>query len=234
MKKFSPGLGLLVVALLATATGCSAQPKFSNDFKPWRIGVTTPSYYPVMVDRAYGVGVDDRIHPIQSFSFWTLTRAELDYVRRRLPDYDGWGLPLANPVMESQIGYNRILPASININWTSLIDRKLYVTKFKLSPEIKRKMSERQRFMIGNREYPCYQNSVVFGLLPGGDAKVFISGCRKYTLVGRVKPVETFDKYPVDDGWITDAEQTAIDDNVTLSPVPWDKVDKVWRQDQSS
>jgi len=242
MKKFSPGL--LIVAIFTMTQACSSQPKFSDDFRPWEIGVVTPSFYPVMVEKAYGVSEKfDGILPVQRFSaIWRWS--DLDDIRRLLPDYDGFGIPLASVLKESQVMQTRVLPDSVYISWASLAESKFYTTKFDLSPEIKQKMMERQRYIRGDGvDRPCYQKDIVFGLLPGGDAKVWISGCYKYTLVGRVKPAVISDtdsggfagadnfQYK---GWIEDAQQRAADNGVTLFPVPWDKVNREFRRERKA
>ena len=228
----------LVISSLLSVNACSSAPDIPEDMRPWRIGAVSPSFYPVMVQQAYGVN--------EQYNWTSLThgfshmwrKGELSSARKWLPQYDGYGIPLDSfvAVTQGQIMPAKILPDSMYLYWASLAEGKFYATKFDLSPALKRQMMTRQRFTAGDGvERPCYQNDVVFGLLPGGDAKVWIAGCYKYTYIDRVKPEKVFETYPKNIEYYQLKEertkQRAADNGVTLFPVPWNKVDRVFQSE---
>ena len=232
----------LVISSLLSVNACSSAPDIPEDVRPWRIGAVSPSFYPVMVQQAYGVN--------EQYNWTSLThgfshmwrKGELSSARKWLPKYDGYGIPLDSfvAVTQGQVMPAKILPDSMYLYWASLAEGRFYATKFDLSPALKKQMMTRQRFTAGDGvERPCYQNDVVFGLLPGGDAKVWIAGCYKYTYIDRIKPTVTaitdrsgtgVDNFQYK-GWIEDTKQRAADHNVTLFPVPWNKVNRVYQSE---
>ncbi|MBQ4892321.1 DUF2931 family protein [Shewanella sp. MMG014] len=226
--------------------GCASHPDIPEDMRAWRIGVVSPSFYPVRVQQAYGV--NDRYNWTSlTHGFNALWRkGTLDNVRKRLPDYDGFSIPLhaAATSMQGQVMPAKILPDSIYLYWASLAEGKFYATKFDLSPALKQQMMTQERYIrpSGADGGGCYQIDVLFGLLPGGDAKVWLSGCGMvYTYIDKIKPAVTaitdrsgagVDNFQYK-GPIERALQRAADNGVTLFPVPWDKVDQVSRSNAS-
>ncbi len=234
----------LVISSLLSVNACSSPPDIPEDMRPWRIGAVSPSFYPVMVQQAYGVNEQyDWTSLTHGFShMWR--KGALDKVREVRPDYDGYGIPLYTipTVIQGQIMPAKILPDSMYLYWVSLAEGKFYTTKFNLSPALKQQMMTQERYIRFNGDDggSCFQTDVIFGLLPGGDAKVWLSGCGiKYTYIDRIKPILTaitdrsgtgVDNFQYK-GWIEDTKQRAANNGVTLFPVPWNKVARVFQRE---
>ncbi|KJG05705.1 hypothetical protein UB33_13155, partial [Photobacterium angustum] len=81
----------------------------------------------------------------------------------------------------------------------------------------------------------CYQTTFDFGFLPNGQVKVWLEGCGKYTYITELSPTSTPEtdyngnsstayKHDYEDELNIRAENA----NATLTPIPWDKVNKVY------
>ena len=80
----------------------------------------------------------------------------------------------------------------------------------------------------------CYQSQFDFGFLPNGQVKVWLEGCGKYTYVTELSPTST-PETDYNGSTYSDHNQTrnsvlkrAKKANATLTPIPWDKVNKVY------
>ena len=212
-------------------------PSLPEDFPPWQVRISTPSFYPVKVGRSYGINEAQDWTSLMhnDTSAAAMAASRLSNIRALLPDYDGFALPLGSGNRRlPQIAAMRDLPDSIYVYWTSLFDQRFFVTQLKLSKEIKTKMLARQQFLY-NKNVSCFENEVVFGLLPNGQAKVWLSGCGTYTFIDEIAPVKESDK-SIDGrdaasyrkGWeYQDILERAKSENATIDPIPWDRVNQV-------
>ncbi|MCG6226858.1 DUF2931 family protein [Vibrio furnissii] len=219
-------------------SACSSQSYLPG--KQWQVGVVMPSFYPVNVTQAYGVNEEEDwtslLHNFTQF----MTRSELSNARKKLPDYDGYGLPLhsISIVRRDQIGGTTHLPDYIYIYWASLVNPKFYVTKYELDESVKRLMSLKLS-CIPERGFVlphCFRTELVFGLLPNGNAKVWLRGCGEIIYVKELLPdrvldndnirkrIEDYKKGP----YFTEVKKRAEDEGVSTDPIPWDKVNKVY------
>jgi len=200
-----------------------------KDMRPWRVGIVTPSYYPVIIEEAYGVNEANNWTSF-IFGFDTYWRSK----REIRQTYDGYAIGLMGGVasISDQKGPTTTLPDSLYIYWASLVERKEYAIKFDLTDKIKTEMMSPGRHRgktVGGRH--CYKNEIVFGLLPGGDAKAWISGCSTYVYIGKVSAIKESNTYLNNQLYLDlvtqDVKQSSIDNNIQLFPIPVDKIDKV-------
>lgn len=231
-------LAILSVSFIClSAWGFTRSPSLPEDFPPWQVRISTPSFYPVKVGRSYGINEAQDWTSLMhnDTSAAAMAASRLSNIRALLPDYDGFALPLGSGNRRlPQIAAMRDLPDSIYVYWTSLFDQRFFVTQLKLSKEIKTKMLARQQFLY-NKNVSCFENEVVFGLLPNGQAKVWLSGCGTYTFIDEIAPVKESDK-SIDGrdaasyrkGWeYQDILERAKSENATIDPIPWDRVNQV-------
>lgn len=229
------------------SSACSAKPEYPEDFFYWQVGVISPSFYPVVVSQAYGVNeVEDWTSLIHNFVHWTYSRNDLDRIKDDyIKHYDGFGMPLDVSVvaLNQQIIKYRSLPEEIYIFWTSLVDRKFYKIHFKISEELKQKIWTGTDIELFSRRtgknyiQHCHQTSFIFGLLPNGDAQIWLYGCAKYSFLTKIK------SQTMTTDWKGYSEKSylklhkkmlerAKQHGVELFPIPWDKVNKVYRANQ--
>ncbi|WP_063337724.1 MULTISPECIES: DUF2931 family protein [unclassified Marinomonas] len=221
-----------------TLAGCNYFDKeepFPEGFRYWEVHVISPSYYPVMIDEAYGVNEkEDWTLYVTGFGGHTWAKSELNNARKKIPDYDGFGLPLhvISTTSGSQSG-TRTLPESIYIYWASLAEGKFYVNKFDLTLDMREAMmtDDPETLSNGNISH-CYQKDIAVGLLPGGKMKVWRLGCNKFTFMGEVSAAKEFESYPSNidyyEAMQKKAEKRAADNDVELFPIPYEKVDQVF------
>lgn len=227
----------LVISLLLIA--CASTANTMPEDK-WQVGVVMPSFYPVNVTQAYGVNEkEDWTVMLHNFTQF-MKRSELSNARKKLPDYDGYGLPLhsISIVRREQIAGTTHLPDYIYIHWASLVNPKFYVTKYELDESVKRLMSVNLSFKreSGFVVHNCFRTELVFGLLPNGNAKIWLRGCGEIIYVKELPPdrildndnirkrIEDYKKGP----YFTEVKKRAEDEGVSIDPIPWDKVDKVY------
>lgn len=191
MSPFKVTAIITILLLVQVITACSSDPSNSSNLRNWRVGTVAPSMYPVIVERGvYGINKQNnwtsKLHT--HTHMWSNT--ELLTVRKIFPDYQGFGLPLAEETisMQSQLIKRTELPDVIHLNWASLVEGKFYATTFELTPNIKQRMMTQQRY-VGNygQTWQCYETDIVFGLLPSGIAKVWLTGCGdQFTSLGQI------------------------------------------------
>ncbi|ENM3922341.1 DUF2931 family protein, partial [Vibrio cholerae] len=82
----------------------------------------------------------------------------------------------------------------------------------------------------------CYRAEFIFGLLPNGQAKVWLDGCGETIYLTELAPDQIldrdsngvkFDSYRKSSSFV-DVQQRTKDAGVELEPIPWDKVNKVY------
>lgn len=111
----------LVILSLFLVNACTSNAA-SVPGEPWYVGVTMPSFYPVRVTQVYGVNNKEDwtvlIHNFMTF----VSDSDVEYIRNRFPDYDGFGLPHALGITSrNQIGTGtNHLPDTLYVYWVSL------------------------------------------------------------------------------------------------------------------
>ncbi|PSV34168.1 DUF2931 family protein, partial [Photobacterium sp. GB-36] len=119
--------------------------------------------------------------------------------------------------------------------WTSLFDAKFYITELDVTPKMKALAYKKQSYIRPDGiKRACYQTTFDFGFLPNGQVKVWLKGCGKYTYVTELSPTST-PETDYNGSTYSDHNQTrnsvlkrAKKANATLTPIPWDKVNKIY------
>ncbi|AQM21258.1 DUF2931 family protein [Vibrio anguillarum] len=238
---------ILIILSLCLLSSCASN---ANNAKyvprdKWRVGVVMPSFYPVKVTQAYGVNENENwTSLLHSFTPQSFSNSELSNARKKLPNYDGFGLPLHAISITSryQIGGTNHLPDSVYLYWVSLVNTQFYVTKYIVPESIKQLMAKQDSYTRANGFVvnPCYRTDFVFGLLPNGQAKVWLRGCGETVYLAELAPDKVMDRDS--NGFTADTykeasylgriHQRAKDAGVSIDPIPWDKVDKVYSMEE--
>ncbi|CAM4008361.1 DUF2931 family protein [Vibrio aerogenes] len=162
--------------------------------------------------------------------------SSLENLRENFPEYDGYGLPFSpfvNPTLTQASG-KKSIPDSIYLYWVSLANQRFFVTRFDITPEVVAKMQQIRRW--GETKQSCSLHHFVFGLLPNGQAKVWLTGCRVPEYIGEVAPLmeakadsNGFDKAYYQKMYYTqDIKERAKELGVDLFPVPWEKLERIY------
>ncbi|QXC58902.1 DUF2931 family protein [Vibrio mimicus] len=229
---------LLLSALLLNS--CSTNAAYETE-QPWTwsVSVTMPSFYPVDVTQAYGVNNKEDWTVLLHGYMHTMRNSELKRIQGRFTDYDGFGLSLLNTTMGVQIGTGTThLPDTLYLYWVSLFDTKFYVTKYEIPTSVKQLIATKTTYTRrdGAIVDSCYRAEFIFGLLPNGQAKVWLDGCGETIYLTELAPDQIldrdsngvkFDSYRKSSSF-ADVQQRAKDAGVELEPIPWDKVNKVY------
>ncbi|EGR2124873.1 DUF2931 family protein [Vibrio cholerae] len=229
---------LLSVLLL---NSCSTNAAYQTE-QPWtwRVGVTMPSFYPVKITQIYGVNEKENWTVLIHNIIPRMSDSDIEYIRQIFPDYDGFGLPHALGITSrSQIGVGSTqLPDTLYVYWVSLFDTKFYVTKYEIPDNVKQLVATKTTYTKWNGFIvdPCYRAEFIFGLLPNGQAKVWLSGCSETIYLTELAPDQTPDRdsngFKADtykeSSYLRNIQQRAKDAGVELEPIPWDKVNKVY------
>ncbi|CAM4008493.1 DUF2931 domain-containing protein [Vibrio aerogenes] len=237
---FKLKIGILLAIVISASVGgyvvyhdTAYAPKLAEGAGPWNLYISMPSLYPVLVTRAYGVSeagdwTSPTIGGSQSFSL-----SSLKHVRKNFPEYDGYGLPISRTVNTTltQMSGKQSIPDSIYLYWVSLANQRFFVTQFNITPEIVAKMQQVHRW--GERD--CSLNHFVFGLLPNGRAKVWLTGCRVPEYIGEIPPQmearadsSGFGKAHYKKLYFQDIQERAEALGVNLFPVPWEKLERIY------
>lgn len=229
--------GLIASFFCSMAWSFTSTSKLPDNLDAWKVGVTMSSFYPIEINRIYGVNESEDWTSLlhNHSSRRSLAASRFSNVRVDFPEYDGFELYLGPPVSYiRQIAETSHLPDTVYLYWTSLFNQRFFVTQFHLSEQLKAKMMIQKQFLYDNR-MSCYENDLVFGLLPNGQAKVWLSGCGTYTFIDEIAPVKESDK-SIDGrdaasyrkGWeYQDILERAKSENATIDPIPWDRVNQV-------
>ncbi|HGS4862469.1 TPA: DUF2931 family protein [Vibrio cholerae] len=229
---------LLLSVLLLNSCSTNAVYKTEQPWA-WSISVTMPSFYPIDVTQAYGVNNKEDWTVLLHGYMHTMRNSELDRIQGRFPDYDGFGLPLARYTRGVQIGTGTTrLPDTLYLYWVSLFDTKFYVTKYEIPNNVKQLAATKTTYTRrdGATVDSCYRAEFIFGLLPNGQAKVWLDGCGETIYLTELAPDQTPDRdsngFKADtykeSSYIRNIQQRAKDAGVELEPIPWDKVNKVY------
>ena len=228
---------ILILFVSISLIGCDVFKKtYPEGFLEWEVRVISPSLYPILLDQVYGVNEEeDWTAYVRGFGGHTWRKSELDNAKKKFPNYDGFGIPLhTNSSTRGAQNGKKSLPESIYVYWASLAEGKFYVNKFDLTIDMREAMMEDHPETLSNGNIShCYQKDIAIGLLPGGTAKVWSSGCNKFTFMGEIGPAKVFNSYPKKnkryyDAFAADVKKRASDNGVELFPIPYDKVDKVF------
>ncbi|EEO02095.1 hypothetical protein VCA_001061 [Vibrio albensis VL426] len=198
-----------------------------------------PSFYPANVTQVYGVNDKENWTALLHGYLHTMRNSELKRIQERFTEYDGFGLSLLNTTMGVQIGTGTThLPDTLYLYWVSLFDTKFYVTKYELPTSVKQLIATKTTYTRrdGAIVDSCYRAEFIFGLLPNGQAKVWLDGCGETIYLTELAPDQIldrdsngvkFDSYRKSSSF-ADVQQRAKDAGVELEPIPWDKVNKVY------
>ncbi|PSV40245.1 MULTISPECIES: DUF2931 family protein [unclassified Photobacterium] len=233
MKKIiSTGVLCLLLA------GCSMinRERVPDEVPDWTVGYAMPSFYPVRVTKAYGINTQEDWTSILHTHSQFMRISDLERIKQSQPDYDGYGLSLTFGIAQySQIRYTNHLPDKVVLYWTSLFDAKFYITELDVTQKMKALAYKKQSYIRPDGiKRACYQTTFDFGFLPNGQVKVWLEGCGKYTYVTELSPTST-PETDYNGSTYSDHNQTrnavlkrAKKANATLTPIPWDKVNKVY------
>lgn len=229
---------LLLSVLLFNSCSTNAEYKTEQPWA-WSISVTMPSFYPANVTQVYGVNDKENWTALLHGYLHTMRNSELKRIQERFTDYDGFGLSLLNTTMGVQIGTGTThLPDTLYLYWVSLFDTKFYVTKYEIPTSVKQLIATKTTYTRrdGAIVDSCYRAEFIFGLLPNGQAKVWLDGCGETIYLTELAPDQIldrdsngvkFDSYRKSSSF-ADVQQRAKDAGVELEPIPWDKVNKVY------
>ncbi|ELJ8516593.1 TPA: DUF2931 family protein [Vibrio cholerae] len=229
---------LLLSVLLLNSCSTNAEYKTEQPWA-WSISVTMPSFYPANVTQVYGVNDKENWTALLHGYLHTMRNSELKRIQERFTEYDGFGLSLLNTTMGVQIGTGTThLPDTLYLYWVSLFDTKFYVTKYELPTSVKQLIATKTTYTRrdGAIVDSCYRAEFIFGLLPNGQAKVWLDGCGETIYLTELAPDQIldrdsngvkFDSYRKSSSF-ADVQQRAKDAGVELEPIPWDKVNKVY------
>ncbi|ENM5734145.1 DUF2931 family protein [Vibrio mimicus] len=229
---------LLLSVLLLNSCSTNAEYKTEQPWA-WSISVTMPSFYPANVTQVYGVNDKENWTALLHGYLHTMRNSELKRIQERFTDYDGFGLSLLNTTMGVQIGTGTThLPDTLYLYWVSLFDTKFYVTKYEIPTSVKQLIATKTTYTRrdGAIVDSCYRAEFIFGLLPNGQAKVWLDGCGETIYLTKLAPDQIldrdsngvkFDSYRKSSSY-ADVQQRAKDAGVELEPIPWDKVNKVY------
>ncbi|EJL6596970.1 DUF2931 family protein [Vibrio cholerae] len=229
---------LLLSVLLLNSCSTNAEYKTEQPWA-WSISVTMPSFYPANVTQVYGVNDKENWTALLHGYLHTMRNSELKRIQERFTDYDGFGLSLLNTTMGVQIGTGTThLPDTLYLYWVSLFDTKFYVTKYEIPTSVKQLIATKMTYTRrdGAIVDSCYRAEFIFGLLPNGQAKVWLDGCGETIYLTELAPDQIldrdsngvkFDSYRKSSSF-ADVQQRAKDAGVELEPIPWDKVNKVY------
>ncbi|GHY13632.1 DUF2931 family protein [Vibrio cholerae] len=229
---------LLLSVLLLNSCSTNAEYKTEQPWA-WSISVTMPSFYPANVTQVYGVNDKENWTALLHGYLHTMRNSELKRIQERFTEYDGFGLSLLNTTMGVQIGTGTThLPDTLYLYWVSLFDTKFYVTKYEIPTSVKQLIATKTTYTRrdGAIVDSCYRAEFIFGLLPNGQAKVWLDGCGETIYLTELAPDQIldrdsngvkFDSYRKSSSF-ADVQQRAKDAGVELEPIPWDKVNKVY------
>ncbi|MDE1232376.1 DUF2931 family protein [Vibrio aestuarianus] len=234
-------VSVLLITVLLNACSSYAGP---IPEKAWSVSVSMPSFYPVKVTQAYGVNeAQDWTSPLHTFSQFMRISA-FENINKRFHEYDGFGLPIQDYAMnqKKQVVQIKLPPDALYLYWVSLINTQFYVTKYTVSEDVKSLMARKSLYQNrdGSLGNVCYRTEFVFGLLPNGQAKVWLRGCGEIIYLTELAPDKVMDRDS--NGFTADTykeasylgriHQRAKDAGVSIAPIPWDKVNKVYSMEE--
>ncbi|WPK54196.1 DUF2931 family protein [Vibrio fluvialis] len=210
---------------------------------PWSVSIAVPTLYPAKVTEAYGVNEEqDWTSLLHNFSQF-MRISDFKNISPRFPEYEGYGLPIADYAMNQkrQISPTKLPPDTLYLYWVSLLNTQFYVTKYEVPMRVRDLMakSAKYRRMDGSLGSTCYRTEFVFGLLPNGQAKIYLRGCGEIVFLKELAPDRILDHdsngFAADtyksSSYIGRIHKRAADKGVSLDPIPWDKVNKVYAKE---
>ena len=186
VTKTAKAIGILALSIASGA--CSSELVYPKDYPSWTVSIAQSYVYGAAIEKIYGVNEKE---DWTSF-FHTLSRNEyyrIKDVRHALGDYtyNGVEVSLGKPKIGKQIMPTTSLPDQVYVYWSAYDSGNDYISVLDVTEDMKKVMLTPHPHPRGV-DYPCYQNSFMFGLFPNGQAKVWLSGCRIYTYVGELEP----------------------------------------------
>ena len=223
VTKTAKAIGILALSIASGA--CSSEPDVPPDFSAWDVKTYEPYLYATNTYEAYGVNnTDDWTAYLHKVTYQSDTES-VKTIRQRLGwlDYDGYGLHLGPYGRGRQIGTGvKVLPDEVYLYWESYNYTK-YVTMLTVTEEMKTVMRTPHPHPRGV-DYPCYQTTFSFGLLPDGRAKVWLEGCMIYTYVGEFEAEASKPRDDVPEDTVSALHAKTL--GVAIEPIPWGKVNK--------
>lgn len=185
---FAAVLRLLLLLMSGFLFACSggsmsARAASQSEGIPWDIEIVAPFYYEVMpmgnpVPTVYG---------LNSKQDWTSVHTGF----RRIPDFkthkanapgglDPWTLDFCFNCISSFYNADAYVqpPEEIFIRYLALTEERVYELSFRLPDELQRQMLAAATG--DNDSGKTCQTGILFGLLPGGEAKVWLAVCGRY------------------------------------------------------
>ncbi|PSV50204.1 DUF2931 family protein, partial [Photobacterium sp. GB-1] len=149
-------------------TGCSMvnRERVPDEVPNWTVAYAMPSFYPVRVTKAYGINTQEDWTSILHTHSQFMTVSDFNRIKGFLPDYNGYGLPLATTTMGwyRQIQPTNHLPDKVVLYWTSLFDAKFYITELDVTQKMKALMYKQQNHVEADGiNRTCYQTTFDFG-----------------------------------------------------------------------
>ncbi len=167
---------LLAVALVGNVSCASTEPELPEHFSRWSFGFVQPYLYPTYLSRnMYAVNEKEDWTMMVHLTTHNTSWRDLQGVYGA--DYDGYGIAFADYALSNQLGLGtNHLPDKLYVQWGGY-DFTGYVTVIDVTPKMKAKMLEPHPHPLQWKGWSCYQTKFLFGLLPNGNAKLWLSGC---------------------------------------------------------
>ena len=133
----------------------------------------------------------------------------------------------------------KILPDKFFIYWNAIAERKQYGLRYPISDQTHQMMLTPRQDSKGKT---CYQNFLTIGLLPEGEAQIFLMGddCGEATPLARVfaQKMKTFEGYNIARTNFKKNRENAVTpasakDHAQLYPVPFWHFDPAYNQEQA-
>ena len=215
---------LFALAVLGNVSCASTEPELPEHLLKWNFAFVQPYLYPTYLSHDM-YAVNDKEDWTMMVHLTTHNTLWKDIQKVYGSDYDGYGMMLSDMAYSDQLGLGtNHLPDRLYVRWGGY-DFTGYITVINVTQKMKAKMVEPHPHPLQWKE-PCYQTEFLFGLLPNGNAKLWLSGCRIYTYVGEFKPELV--NYRDGDPHRNELKKREEEVGVKAEPIPWDKVDKVF------
>lgn len=205
-----------------------------EDYSAWEINIFSSSLYPVSVQKIHAINVRKDWTKVLMGSGYSIYTTEIKKIESIFPDYNGYGIPLNSKFASEfiQSDYGRELPEIINIYWTSISNTRFFVTKIKIDKKIANVI--KTKIVYNNGNSACDPTNIDIGLLPNGDAKLWLSCAGRFRYLGKIEFSQEFEKNS--DGFGPEdykKEQREIQNRadyfgVKLFPIPYENLDKTY------
>ncbi|MFM2475909.1 DUF2931 family protein [Celerinatantimonas sp. MCCC 1A17872] len=236
----SLAIKITLLVALVPLVACQAQPEHTSDRDRWLIGYVAPSIYPVEINNMNAM--DKNGEPMAAIA--TQIKAvgqSIQSVRQTFPHYDGYAIPLSVFTTQEtgQMGMGTTeLPDYFEINWTSLVNLKLYQTRVNITKKIQDIINHGTMSAPVDRpseQEECHYFVFNFGFLPDGRVKLWLGGCGPFKYVGTITPYKAiseeklayFSQEDIDEQKHFSQRATDLGYPDPRYHTPWNKVNKV-------